>query len=75
MHQVNLKEAETQLAELIEEVSDGEEVVIVHSDGRSFKIVPISIARKTPKFGSAKGLVKLSDDFDDPVDGFEEYVP
>ncbi|WP_019500783.1 type II toxin-antitoxin system Phd/YefM family antitoxin [Pseudanabaena sp. PCC 6802] len=74
MHQINLKEAETQLAELVEEVSNGEEVVIIHSDGRSFKIVPISTEKK-PKFGSAKGLVKLSDDFDDPVEGFEQYTP
>ncbi|MEP0820037.1 type II toxin-antitoxin system Phd/YefM family antitoxin [Trichocoleus sp. FACHB-46] len=53
MHQVHLKEAETLLAELIEEAAGGEEVVITRSDGTSFKIVPMSEVKATPKFGSA----------------------
>jgi antitoxin ParD1/3/4 len=28
-----------------------------------------------PRFGSAKGLVRMSDDFDAPVADFEEYAP
>lgn len=48
MHRVDLKEAETQLAELIEEVAGGEEVII-RSDGTSFKIVSIEVARAIPK--------------------------
>ncbi len=75
MHQINLKEAETQLAELIEEVAGGEEVIITRSDGTSFKIVSISPVGAIPKFGSAKGLVRMSDDFDEPLEDFEEYTP
>jgi prevent-host-death family protein len=74
MHQVNLKEAQTQLAELIEAAASGEEVVITCSDGTSFKIVPISTTKPRPKFGSAKGLVKMSDDFDEPLEDFEAYA-
>ncbi len=74
MHQVNLKEAQTQLAELIEAAASGEEVVITRSDGTSFKIVPISTTKPRPKFGSAKGLVKMSDDFDEPLEDFEAYA-
>jgi len=33
MHQVNLQEAGIQLAKLIEEAANGEEVVITRSDG------------------------------------------
>lgn len=75
MHQIHLKDAETRLAELIEEVAGGEEVIIIRSDGASFKIVPTNAAGVRPKFGSAKGLVKLPDDFDEPLEGFEEYAP
>ena len=75
MHQINLKEAETRLAELIEEVAGGEEVVITCSDGRSFKIIPIGTVEVIPKFGSAKGMVKMSDDFDAPLEDFEAYAP
>lgn len=75
MHQINLKEAETRLAELIEEAAGGEEVVIIRNDGTSFKIVPIGVVSATPKFGSAKGLVSMSDDFDEPLEDFEKYAP
>jgi antitoxin (DNA-binding transcriptional repressor) of toxin-antitoxin stability system len=75
MHQVNLKEAENLLTELIEEAAGGEEVIITRSDGLSFKIVPLLTIKSRPKFGSAKGLVKMSDDFDEPPPDFEEYAP
>ncbi|PSB25720.1 type II toxin-antitoxin system Phd/YefM family antitoxin [Stenomitos frigidus] len=74
MHQVNLKEEASQLAALIEEVASGEEVVITRSDGTSFQIVQLNTAKPRPKFGSAKGLVSLSDDFDAPLEDFEDYV-
>lgn len=75
MHQINLKEAETQLAKLIEAAASGEEVVITRSDGASFKIVPINTIKPRPKFGSAKGLIRMSNDFDEPLEDFEEYAP
>ena len=74
IHQFNLKQAETQLAKPIEVAAGGEEVIITRSDGASFQIVPISIVGVIPKFGSAKGCVKMSDDFDNPLE-FEEYTP
>ncbi len=75
MHQINLKEAETQLAKLIEAAASGEEVVITRSDGASFKIVPINLSKPCPKFGSAKGRIRMSDDFDESLEDFEEYAP
>lgn len=75
MQQVNLKDAETRLAELIEEVASGKEVIIIRADGLSFKIVPLLTVKARPRFGSAKGLIKMSDDFNEPLEGFEEYTP
>ena len=68
MYEIGLKEAETQLAQLVEEAARGEEVVIVRSDGTSFKIVPVDSVNIIPKFGSAKGLIKIADDFDEPIE-------
>lgn len=73
MHRVDLVEAEGHLAELIAEAADGEDVVITRSDGASFKIVPVVGYR--PKFGSARGLVEMSEDFDEPLEDFEAYAP
>jgi hypothetical protein len=31
-------------------------------------------AAKQPQFGSARGLIKISDDFDEPLEDFAEYM-
>ena len=31
-------------------------------------------AKKTPKFGSGKGLFYMAPDFDEPLDDFKEYM-
>ncbi len=30
--------------------------------------------KNRPKFGSAKGMIQIADDFDDPLPDFEEYM-
>lgn len=75
MRLINLKETEPQLAKLIEIVNTGEEVVIINHEGAAFKIIPTTVVKAIPKFGSARGLIKMSDDFDDPLDDFEDYYP
>ncbi|MGB3291599.1 MAG: type II toxin-antitoxin system prevent-host-death family antitoxin [Phormidesmis sp.] len=75
MYSVNLKEAETQLAKLVEEAARGEDVIITRSDGTSFRIIPVAKEITTPKFGSAKGLIKIADDFVEPLEEFEAYAP
>lgn len=75
MHKIALKEAELKLAELIEEAAGGQEVIIVRGDGTSFKIVPILSEKPYPKFGSAKGLIEMSDDFDEALEDFKDYAP
>jgi antitoxin (DNA-binding transcriptional repressor) of toxin-antitoxin stability system len=73
IHRVALREAKVKLDELLAMAILGNDVIITKEDGTSFKIVPL--ARSYPKFGSAKGLIEISDDFDEPVEGFEEYMP
>lgn len=75
MHKIDLKEAETRLAELIEEAASGEEVVIERGDGATFRIVPVvneglSSAARGEKM--AEALAKLAkvnafSDIKDPV--------
>ncbi|TYQ28690.1 type II toxin-antitoxin system Phd/YefM family antitoxin [Pseudanabaena sp. UWO311] len=75
MHQVTLQDAEKHLANLLAEANRGEEVIVVNDDGTLFKIIAIGKTRPVPKFGSAKGLIKMSDDFDEPLEDFAEYAP
>lgn len=74
MEHVALKEAESRLAELIGLAAKGEEVIITKEDGSGFKIIPLSNKRPYPKFGSAAGLFEMSNDFDEPIDDFKEYM-
>lgn len=71
---VSLEEAKEQLHVLVEEVAQGEEVVITRGDGASFKIVPTTSKKQRPVFGSGRGLFKMADDFDEPLDDFEPYM-
>ena len=75
MYTVALKEAEGRLGELIDEVAKGQEVVITCEDGATFKIVSAASLASYPKFGSAKGLVKIAADFDEPLEDFQAYAP
>ena len=75
MRKVNLDEAQKKLPELIEEAANGEDVQISRGDGASFRIVPVAKPHRQPVFGSLRGQIKISDDFDDPIEGFEPYMP
>ncbi len=74
MRKVALNEATSRLAELINLAEIGEEIIITKDDGSSFKIIPCQSKKPFPKFGSAKGLIKMPDDFNDIPEGFEEYI-
>ena len=66
---VDLAQAEHQLSHLIEEAAGGEEVLIARGDGLTFRIV-LQDPQPRPRFGSAKGLIRMAEDFDQPLDDF-----
>ena len=76
MIKVMLKEAEGHLERLIEEVAEGEDVIISLPDGSNFQIVPLTgPMAPRPRFGSAKGLIEIGEDFDEPLEDFKDYEP
>ncbi|MBI5478530.1 MAG: type II toxin-antitoxin system prevent-host-death family antitoxin [Deltaproteobacteria bacterium] len=56
-----------QLARLLERVRQGEEVVLAEAGEPVAKLVPVRgpTARRTP--GSARGRIRVADDFDAPL--------
>jgi len=74
MTQIPAAQAVTKLDELLSEVAQGQEVVIIGADGSAFKLVALP-RRPKPIYGSARGLVHIGPDFDEPIEGFEEYTP
>lgn len=74
MHQVSVEEAKTSLPDLIDAAVNGEEVVIAIDGQRLVRLVPVSRTKSRPRFGSAEGLIAMSEDFEEPLEDFEEYT-
>ena len=75
MYQIALTNEQTQLAFLIEKAAQGEEVIITDEKGSCFQLKPLFLQKPKPKFGSAKGLIQMADNFDEPLEEFKDYMP
>lgn len=73
MIRVNVHEAKTHLSKLLKRVQDGEEVIISKGNKPIARLVLIEELKPERKTGSAKGKVRMADDFDAPLEDFEEY--
>ena len=74
MSPYSLQDAQTHLKDLIQAALQGETVWIKDEQGMVVQLMPVlSESTSLRKAGSAKGLVIMSDDFDDPLDDFDEY--
>ena len=71
MTQLDIAEAKFNLSKLLDLAIKGEEIVITQDDKPVVKISPI---KQSLKRGSAKGKVWMSDDFDEPLEDFQEYM-
>jgi prevent-host-death family protein len=74
MINIDINQAKQRFPELIEKtISDGE-VIITRGGQPIAKLVAITKPRKKRRLGTAKGLIKISDDFDQPLNDFKEYM-
>ncbi len=74
MKSVTIAEASEKLSELFDAALRGEEVIITRDDSIVKLISNSPIKRYPAKAGSAKGMVWMSDDFDEPLEDFQEYM-
>lgn len=75
MHSIEVDRMAEQLAALLDDLAHGEEVLLLKDHEPVGKIVPLSREEKrTPRFGSARGLIKIEEGFDDPLEDFKEYT-
>jgi antitoxin (DNA-binding transcriptional repressor) of toxin-antitoxin stability system len=72
--QVSVVEAAASLNELMEAAINGEEVILLNGDRPAIRFTPIESSKPDRKPGSAKGLIWISDDFDEPLEEFKEYM-
>jgi antitoxin (DNA-binding transcriptional repressor) of toxin-antitoxin stability system len=81
MTQVTIAEAQRRLPELLSAAQAGETVTIRSDEGQTFTL---AVQHNEPAFnpdwpgypyaGSAKGLIEVADDFNDPLTELQEYM-
>ncbi len=64
MEQINIHKAKTQLSRLI---SEGREIIISRYGQPVAKLVPIKNIKQDRKPGTAKGKIKMQDNFFEPL--------
>ena len=74
MNQVPLHDAAAHLPDLIAAAMRGEVVIITTDSQDTVQLVPVRKSGKKRQFGSARGLIQMSDDFDAPLKDFEAYM-
>lgn len=72
--QVSLIEAAASLNDLVEAAINGEEVILLNGDRPVIRLTPIESVKPNRQPGSAKGAIWISDDFDEPLEEFREYM-
>mgnify|MGYP006389394521 FL=1 len=72
---VNIHAAKTQLSRLLEQVEEGEELVIARAGKPIARIVPLVPTRPKRRLGILEGQYTVADNIDDPLpdDLLEEF--
>ena len=67
MHQVNIHDAKTRLSKLIEQVSQGEEVIIAKAGIPVARLTAITPAMRGRRFGAMQGRARVDARFFEPL--------
>lgn len=74
MQQVLVEEATARLRDLVDAAIQGEVVLITDDHRQTVRLVPILRAQHPRQFGSARGVIRVGPDFDEPLEDFDEYM-
>lgn len=74
MREIDIDQAKIQLESLFQAALDGDEVIITQNNQPILKLVRFMQLKKRRQSGSAKGLISMSSDFDQPLEDFREYM-
>ena len=72
MQTLTLDEIQLRLPALTEAAARGE-TIVTNGAELSVQLVPRATKKRTRQFGSAKGLISMAPDFDEPLEDFKEY--
>lgn len=67
METVNIHQAKTHLSRLVQRVEAGEEIILARGGKPVARLVPLAQPGERRQFGRMKGMIRVADDFDDPL--------
>ena len=73
MARYNIAQAKARLSELVDKALAGDEVIIARDHKPLLKLVPLQDHSRPLKPGSARGRIRMADDFEAPLVDFKEY--
>ena len=72
---ITIEEAQAKLAELVDRIVLGEEVIITRNRQPVAQLVPLRSAKSQPVFGSCKGMLTIVTEDDEHLADFKQYMP
>ncbi|MCC6568313.1 MAG: DUF2281 domain-containing protein [Anaerolineales bacterium] len=75
IHQIKQSDLPKKLWDLIDAALRGEPVFIERDGKALVQLTPLKQMFHPRKAGSAKGMIKMAEDFDEPLDDFAAYMP
>lgn len=64
---INIHQAKTHFSKIIDQVMQGEEIIIAKAGKPAAKLIPIDTKKPARKPGILKGKITISADFDTPL--------
>lgn len=71
--QVTVSEAKSHFAELLKKAEAGEQIVVTRHGKPVARLEGIEKPQTLPRIGALKGKIHISNDFDEPLESFDEY--
>jgi antitoxin (DNA-binding transcriptional repressor) of toxin-antitoxin stability system len=73
---ITLDEAQAKLKDLVHQLEPGDEIIITENQQTVAKLVSDNPHRRKPRVaGLGKGMITLTAEDDEHLDGFAEYMP
>ena len=70
---VTISQAKSHFAELLKKAEAGERIIITRHGKPVACIEGIKKPKNLPRIGALKGQIEIGDDFDEPLEAFDEY--
>lgn len=74
MRQIDIEQAKIHLEGLFQAALNGDEVIITQNNQPVLKLMRFNQSKKRRQSGSAKGLILMTPDFEQPLEDFGEYM-